>query len=343
LKQVISERLQADQGTGTGRLVITTPTATSVQVAEDASPSPFGLKLAAVNSTLTGATVTGPSGVPAAISVDLGATNPNSGDGITYTFNMPDGTQEQITLTATTTNPPPTGSFLIGATSTATAANLQAALTTAIGSLNNGALVAASAMQAADNFFNSSPPLRVGTVPLSSATTLVAGTPANTVSWYTGDAGPGPARGTAVARIDQAQTVQYGMRANEQAFRSLLQAAAVAAAVTFSPASPNSQAQISAFNQRVSSNMNSQPGQQTIQDVQSDLANAQQAMKDAGARQSQTQVTLQSIIDQAENASPDQVASEILALQTSLQASYQTTSMLSQLSLVKFLGVPTGG
>src|SRR5437870_3734119 len=45
LKQVISERLQADQGTGTGRLLITAPTATSVQVAEDASPSPFGLKL----------------------------------------------------------------------------------------------------------------------------------------------------------------------------------------------------------------------------------------------------------------------------------------------------------
>src|SRR5579871_1808450 len=54
LKQVIAERLQADQGTGTGRLVITSPTATSVSVAEDASPSPFGLKLASINSNLTG-------------------------------------------------------------------------------------------------------------------------------------------------------------------------------------------------------------------------------------------------------------------------------------------------
>jgi flagellin-like hook-associated protein FlgL len=341
LKQVIAERLQADQGTGTGRLVITAPTATSVQVAEDASPSPFGLKLASVTSTLTGATVTGPAGVPAAASVDLGATNPNNGDTITYTFNLPDGSQEQIALTASTANPPPAGSFAIGATSTATAANLQAALTTAIGNLSDGALVAASAIAASNDFFGS-PPQRVGTAPFSTATTLVAGTPANTVSWYTGDAGAGPARGTAVARIDQSQTVQYGMRANEQAIRSLLQGAAVSAAVTFSPADPNAQAQITAFDLRVGQSLNPQPGQQTIQDIQSDLANAQEAMKDAGTRQSQTQVTLQSIIDQAENASPDKVASEILALQTSLQASYQTTAQLSQLSLVKFLPIPTG-
>ena len=39
----------------------------------------------------------------------------------------------------------------------------------------------------------------------------------------------------------------------------------------------------------------------------------------------------------AETVSTDQVASEILALQTSLQASYQTTSMLSQLTLTKYL------
>ena len=36
-----------------------------------------------------------------------------------------------------------------------------------------------------------------------------------------------------------------------------------------------------------------------------------------------------------------QVATEVLALQTSLQASYQTTSMLAQLTLTKYL--PPGG
>ena len=62
-------------------------------------------------------------------------------------------------------------------------------------------------------------------------------------------------------------------------------------------------------------------------------------MKDAGARQTQTASMLQNLIDAAETVSPDQVASELLSLQTSLQASYQTTSMLSQLTLTKFLPV----
>jgi flagellar hook-associated protein 3 FlgL len=62
-------------------------------------------------------------------------------------------------------------------------------------------------------------------------------------------------------------------------------------------------------------------------------------MKDATARQTQAQGMLQGIVDQAENVSPDQVASQILALQTALQASYQTTAMLAQLSLTKYLPV----
>src|ERR1700731_1423857 len=155
LKQVISERQQADLGTsGLGRLVITSPTATSVQVAEDVAGSPFGLKLSAVSSTLTGAAVTGPSGTPAAVSIGLGATNPNNGDQVSFAFNLPDGTTEQIQLTACSATPPPAGSFAIGATPTATAANLNAALNSAIGKLANTSLVAASAIQAGNDFFN---------------------------------------------------------------------------------------------------------------------------------------------------------------------------------------------
>ena len=97
LKQVIAERAQADGTTGLGRLVITGPSVpfpTTVSVAEDVAGSPFGLKLNSVSSTLAGATVTGPSGSPAGVSIALGATNPNSGDHISLTFNLPDGTTE---------------------------------------------------------------------------------------------------------------------------------------------------------------------------------------------------------------------------------------------------------
>jgi hypothetical protein len=465
LKQVISERAQADGTAGLGRLVITTPvlTPTSVQVAEDAAGSPFGLKLSAISSSLTGATVTGPAGSPAAISVDLGPSNPNNGDKVSFAFKLPDGTTESIQLTASSATPPPAGSFAIGATSTVTAANLKAALNTAIGTLANTSLVAASAVAAGNDFFNSAgtatgsvvnnkaavpapitgatllsgaastdslttnfaagdtitvngtpitfvasgatgnnqinvtdsvqtlltkidalsgtttpstihggvvtlhtdnattlavtssnspafaalgfpatatatqPPLRVSGSPLSAATSQVSGTPANTVSWYTGEAGQGSARATAIARVDQSVTVQYGARANESAIRSQLQTLAVFAAVTTSATNPNAALQVAALSQRTAQNLAKQPGQQTIQDIQADLATAQLTMKNATTRQTTSEGMLQAIIDQAESVSPDQVASQILTLQTNLQASYKTTAMLAQLSLTKFL------
>jgi hypothetical protein len=50
---------------------------------------------------------------------------------------------------------------------------------------------------------------------------------------------------------------------------------------------------------------------------------------------------MQDLIAQTEQVSPDVVSSELLAVQNSLQASYEATSMLSKLSLVNYL--PAGG
>ena len=462
LKQLIAERNQADLGaSGLGRLVVSSPSPTSVGVAEDVAGSPFGFKLNAITSSLTGATVAGPGGSPAAMSVNLGATNPNNGEQVTFTFNLPDGTTEAITLTASNATPPPSGCFAIGANSTATATNLKAALNTALGTLANTALVAASAMAASDNFFNTDsiavggiansklaapitgatllsgaantdslatnfavgdtitvngktltfvasgaqanqlnvtdsvqtlltkidsitgtsspssvsggvitlrtddatslnvtssnaaafaalgfgptvtaiqPPLRVGGTPLNTATTLVSGA-ANTVAWYTGEAGSGPARASSTARVDQTSTVQYGVRANEQAIRAALQGVAVFASVTTSPTNANSSTVVTALNQRVVTLLTPTGRQQSLADIATDLASAQVAMKDISSRQDQSQVMLQSLVDRSESIDSDQVATELLALQTRLQASYQTTSMLSQLSLVKYLPV----
>jgi flagellar hook-associated protein 3 FlgL len=473
LKQVIAERQQADLGTnGLGRLAISSLTAPAVgvQVAEGAAGSPFGFKLNSVTSSLTNATVTGPSGSPPSVSVDMTAGNPNPGDQISYTFNLPDGTTESVQLTATSTTPPPTGSFAIGATPAATAANLQSALNTSIGTLANTSLMAASAVEAGDNFFSTDstatgtvannqsgttpptpitgqtalsgtapsdslvngfanndtitvngttitfsnsqptsgntinindsvqtlltkidqitgtstpstidggaitihtdnastlsisggsanataalaslgftaspitatqPPLRVSGTPLGSATSLTNGS-ADTVAWYTGNSGPGSARSTSMARIDGSQTVQFGAQANEQAIRLQLQQVAVYAAVTVSPTGTNSSGEISALSQRVAANLTPQAGQQTIQDIQTDFANAQNTMQDATARQTQAQAALQSMVSNTEGINQNEVAAQILQLQTNLQASYQTTAMLSQLSLTKFLPV----
>jgi flagellar hook-associated protein 3 FlgL len=632
LKQLIAERAQADGTTGLGRLVISTPattgtapaTTTSFAVSEDSAGSPFGLKLSTVQSTLTGATVTGPSGSPASVSFSFGATNPNPGDQVTLNFNLPDGTTSSVTLTASSANPPPTGTFAIGATPAATAANLNAALNTSIGTLANTTLVAASAVAAGNDFFDPSssatgavatdqetppqpitsatalsgvagsaslsagfangdtitvngttisfsstaptttsgspyvintasgtvgnllsaidsitgtttpssidggavtintpsassfsisasssgaqsalaalgfsqaagtattspsgttitapqPPLRVSsagsvtgavatdqeTTPLpiasgtalsgiagsaslsagfqnndaisvngttitfstasptsltgptynidpttgtvgnllsaidsitgtttpssvsggavtintpnaasfsisalstdptaqaalaalgfssangtatttaggtnitANATSLVNGS-ANTVAWYTGNNSADP-RASANAQVDSGISVQYGIQANEQAIRQQVEGIAVYAAVTESPTGTNSPAQAAALSSRIATNLTSQPGQQQISDIQTDLANAQTTMQAASARQTQSQTVLQNMIDSTETVSTEQVASQILAIQSSLSASYQTTSMLSQLTLTKFL------
>ena len=183
------------------------------------------------------------------------------------------------------------------------------------------------------------PPLRVSGSPLSSATSLVNGS-ANTVKWYTGNSGPGSARSTATVRVDSSQTVQFGAQANEQAIRSAIQAIATYAAVTVSPTGTNSPAAVECAEpaHRVEPDAPNRPADRS-RISRPTSPTAQTTMKDATARQTQTQAALQSLVDQTEGINQNQVASQILALQNSLQASYQTTSMLSQLSLTKFLPV----
>jgi len=335
LKQLIAERNQADLGPGgLGRLVISAPTVTSVRVAEDAV-SAFGLKLAGVTSNLTGATVT-PSGPPTASTVDLGAVNPNAGDTIEYRFTLPDGSTESITLAATTSATPGPNQFVIGATSDVTATNLQAALTAAVGKLGGTALAAASAVAASADFF-ADPPRRVAGPPFATATALIAGTPADTVAWYTGETGTDPARATATARVDTSITVSYGMRASEDGIRSALQNVAVLAAVTFSPSDPNASARSAALNQRVGTALGTSSGVQRIEDIEAELAGAQTSLAAAKDRHQQTKSTLADMLQQIEGVPPEEVAAQILALQTRLQASLQTTSLLYQTSLVNYL------
>jgi hypothetical protein len=339
LKQIISERNQADLGAdGLGRLVVSAPTATSVALTQDSATSPFGFKLNAVNSSLTGATVTGPTGTPPGISVDLGA-NPNNGDTLKLTFNLPDGTKADLTLTATISSPPGPGQFTIGATPAATASNLQGALTTSLGQLAGTSLSAASTMAATDNFFNvddAHPPLRVNGPPFDTATSLVDGS-ANTVTWYTGEAGSDPARSTATASVDTSLTVSYGMRANEQALRNAVANIAAFAATSYSAGDPNASAAYAALTQRVAANLDGAPGQQKISDIEAEVAGAQNAAADAKARHQTTGNTLTDLLQSIQGIPQEQVAAQIMTLQTSLQASLQVTSMLLHTSLVNFL------
>jgi flagellin-like hook-associated protein FlgL len=340
-KQVLSERQQADGVGALGRLQVTSPAASQVAIAEDAQNSPFGLKLAGVTSNLTGGgTVTGPSGPPATpntITADFTGGNPSPGDTVTFNFNLPDGSTQNLTLTATSASPPGAGQFTIGTTTAQTATNFQAALSSGVGQIADTSLYGASAVVAGNDFFDNNPPLRVNGAPPSSATSLIAGTSSNTVSWYTGENGALPAQQTATAVIDQGQTVSYGMRANEQALATAVKNVAVFAATTYSSTDPNASAQYASVTQRVAANLDNPPGTQTVTDIEARVANAQTAMTAAQNRHQQTSTVLTNFLQGIEGVDNTQVGTQILALQTQLQASLQTTALLSKISIVNFI------
>lgn len=338
LKQIISERNQADQGVGgLGRLTVTAPTATSVNVADDVSP--FGFKMASAASTLSGATVSGPTGSPASLSVGFTGV-PSAGETFTLRLTLPDGTSENVTLTATSSATPGANEFTAGPTAAATAASFRTALTGAIGTLAGTSLTAASAVAASDDFFDadsSNPPQRVAGPPFNTATAMTAGSASDTVIWYTGETGTDPARATATARIDQSLVVAYGVRGNEEGLRNLVKNVATLAAVTVSSTDPNAADLSQALNQRLTASLNGSAGTQSVNDIAAELAGAQTSINAAKNRHQQTAATLGDFLQQVTGVTNEEVGAQILTLQTRMQASMQTTAMLFQTSLVNYL------
>lgn len=340
LKQIINERLQADQGADQrGRITVNAAAGSVVSLQEDGA-HPFGFKITGATTTF-GATVTGPGAAPASVSIDLGATNPPADGKVRITLAMPDGTSTSIELTATTTTPPGDKQFTIGATPDDTATNITAALDSELQRLGKTELVAASAMKAGNDFFAtdaSNPPQRIaGSPPFYAATAMTNGTPSNTISWYTGDNATDNARATSVARVDDAITVNYGARANEEGIRWIVQNEAVFAAVSFSPTDTNGRAAYYALASRVGSAMDVPAGTQQIEAIQTEIAGANVSAQAAKKRLSERAPVLQDMISDVEDVSNEDVSVKLLALSTRMQASLQVTAMLSQLSLVKFI------
>ncbi len=340
LKQLIAERRDADLGAnGRGRVDINLA-GTTVALSEETAGLPFGMKLASVSSDFPSGQVTGPTGSPQAISVAFGTPLPGDGDKITYTFNLPDGSQENLVLTAKAAGPVGDNEFLIGATAAATATNFEAALGTATDKLAASSLQAASALAASKGFFagnNTTPPQRVSGPPFDSATTFVAGTATNTVIWYTGDDSAQSPRDSARARIDDSITISYGTRADEEGIVNLLENLAVLAATTFSETDPNARARYEALTLRTGQALGFPAGNQSPTDIAADLAVAARTLELTSNRHTVAKNLAETLISEREDANLDEVAVKILSLQTRLQASLQATSLISQLSLVNFL------
>jgi len=194
---------------------------------------------------------------------------------------------------------------------------------------------------AASNDFFGDPPQRVSGSPFT-ATALVDGTAADTVSWYTGEDGSGSARSTATARIDPTTTVSYGTRASEQGIRWIVQNIAALAATSYSTSDPNASASYAALNQRVYAALGVPAGVQSIADIESSLASAQTAMVSTQSQHRQTANILTTMQQSIEGVDTTQIGAQILSLQTSLSASLSTTARLSQLNLLNYLSPVTG-
>ncbi len=179
--------------------------------------------------------------------------------------------------------------------------------------------------------------------PFDTATSLVNGTSANTVFWYTGENSATPALQTATAQVGPTTTVAYGMRANEPAISTLVANVAVLAAATYSASDPNAQTSYQALCQSVTANLDGQPGTQTISDIEANLANAQTTIANAGTLNTQTQSTLQDMQQGIEGVDQNTIGEQILTLQNNLSASLSVTARLAQLSLVNYLSAPTTG
>lgn len=336
-KQVASERKLADLGADhSGRLDISTA-ADTVTLAEETTV--FGMKLSGVNTTSSNITVTPPSGSPTQLTVKFGATLPTAGDKVQVNFTMPDGTEEQITLVATT-GTPGEGEFQIGTDANSTAANFQTALTGSVTNLAETKLVSASAYAAAENFFNGQGQqvMRVDGPPFDTATGLVAGTNANTMLWYTGEDSTDP-RNTVTARVGEGTTVGYGVQANEMGFVNLIQTLAAVAVQDFPDSDPTSEARYTSMMSRNASRLadtrDNNPG--SLAAITVELGLAQSTTGAVAERHTAHSAQLGNMLEQIEVAPTESIAMEILALKTRLEASYQTTALLSQLSLVNYL------
>ena len=371
LTQMIAEQVGADQGPNkNGWLSVSQSTTTPTQVSIDEPANAdvranFGFSLAgaptsttsAIQATYTAGTTT----AAGSLQLNINA-QPSVGDSITVTLKMHDGTSTTLTLKAVAAGTSPANSattFALGANgdTTATAANLGAALTSAIGAAATGPLTATSAATAASHFFTGSAkggPQGTGVMPqrvLYDTSTGTPGTPIgyrsatpqDTVLWYQGEntytssTTQTPALDTQSVQVSATSSIGTGARAIDPAVQNVLAGLATMAygLPTSSSSSPNAtyQAVIDAAGPLLAS----ANGSSSVQDTVTQLSLSAARLSNASTTNKATQNTVQNTLDGIEQAPTEEVVAKLLDVQNRLQASYQITSTLSKLSLVNYL------
>ena len=287
---------------GMGRLTAARAAETVTLTENIPVSSAHGFQISAVTSNVTNAgalTATHTPGDPASMSVAFDDTFAlTAGDSVTVTLTEPGGKMRQVTLTAVTGRAGP-GQFTIGANEAASAENFEKAMIRSV----------------------------------SEAATAAEGNPRQSVT----------------AAVEDSGRVAYGMQANESGYLRMIRSMAAMTIETYpeitNASDPNSvdlnpaKARFDAMARRqqleLSEGRNSERG--SIELITMELGVARAALQAAGERHTNYTAQLENLLSDVETVSKEDVAMEILALQTRLTASYQMTSMVSKLSLVNYL------
>lgn len=367
-----------NDGDKLGRLKLDPVAGSTVTLREDGDHV-FGFKLSNASTTASSSSVVitppGAGGSPKSLSVEF-LDAPTPGQTISIGLTLPDGTETQVRLTATTKDPADPGSFTIGADPATTAANFNASLQTSLKATAQTELKAASTFAASTDFFSESgiPNLPAGGPP---PTSLAADTAGTAVRWYTGDTSTNP-RASVSSQVDDSTRVNYGMQANESGFIRMIRSQAALAVSDYPsetdvrgkqvhedvrlaamalPEGGQRDAKLAEYEAAVKADYrlstgffdgmakrqqselseahNSEAG--SVEILMMDIGLAQGTLKSATTRHTDYKGQLENLLSDVETVSKEDVAMQILALQTRLQASFQATSMISQLNLVNFL------
>lgn len=319
-----------------GRLTAST-TAGNVNLAEQSPATVFGYKLSSASTTSGKITVGAIAGSPASVNVQF-MDKPRSGESVTIGLTMPDGTTEQIRLEAVDREPG-VGQFVIGKDANETAANFEAALKLKIDDTSKTTLVASSTYAASQNFFNASgqPIQRVSGNP-ETATTLIDAAPGTTVDWYIGQDDGNP-RLSATAQIDDSTKVGYGVRANETGLLELMRTMAAMSVQEYDVNDPTAKGRFSAMVSRQMDNLSSNTATKdgSVESIALELGVVKSTVGKITDRNTAYAGQLETLLADTEQVGMEETAMELLALKTRLEAAYQATASISQLSLVNYL------
>lgn len=315
----------------TGRLDIDRTGAT-VQISKDPS-TVFGFgNITSISTTIGKATLTA--------APNPSITLPNevrSGESVSFGLTLPDGTTTTIRLSAVDRSPS-VGQFQITPDAAETARNFEAALRLQLDEVAKTELVAASTFAASNDFFSEDGiPMRVNGNP-ETATGLVDGS-SNTIIWYTGEIASTNPRLSATAQVDDTTKVGYGVRANESGLLELVRTLASMSVQEYRNSDPTSKGRFSAMVERQMDNMSTKTAtdEGSVERIALELGVTKATVGRASERNVAFSGQLQTLLSQVETVGMEETVMELLALKTRLEASYQTTAQVANLSLVNYL------